>query len=300
MQENHTQAPMTLSFGEFVESARMHPQIWRVILGIILIGLIWVAIGVAIMLFVLGGFGVPDQMVEEIVEGRTPFGINVLFATFSGLLIGTMVVARLLHGRSMLSVFGPGRQFITDFLRVLPIAVLIYGLFLAGWRMFFEPQAHLSFSVWLSVLFGSVAGVALQTLAEETAFRGYLMQQLAARFSAPLIWMGLPTVFFGLMHFDGSLSFTNSLLVVLATGTFGLVAADLTRHTGNLGAAWGLHFVNNFVAMFVLSTGDHLSGLALWKTPYGMQDHTTLSVMLALDIAMQLVLWRILVRFLAR
>ncbi len=42
----------------------------------------------------------------------------------------------------------------------------------------------------------------IQTGAEELVFRGYLQQQLAARFASPLIWMVLPALIFGAVHYD--------------------------------------------------------------------------------------------------
>jgi DNA-directed RNA polymerase subunit RPC12/RpoP len=41
-------------------------------------------------------------------------------------------------------------------------------------------------------------GVLIQTGAEEVLFRGYLQQQLAARFASPIAWMVLPSAIFAL------------------------------------------------------------------------------------------------------
>ncbi|MEM6897080.1 MAG: hypothetical protein AAF576_06845, partial [Pseudomonadota bacterium] len=44
---------------------------------------------------------------------------------------------------------------------------------------------------------------------------------------------------------------------------FALISADVTARTGSIGAAWGLHFVNNVQALLIISVLGPLSGLSL-------------------------------------
>ena len=69
---------------------------------------------------------------------------------------------------------------------------------------------------WLLAL-GPVATVIfLQASSEELVFRGYLPQQLAARFGNPAVWGFLPSILFGALHagnMPGDPSFTPYLIV---------------------------------------------------------------------------------------
>ena len=55
---------------------------------------------------------------------------------------------------------------------------------------------------WLIGLIPALALILMQVAAEEVAFRGYLLQQLRARFRSPLVWAVLPALVFGALHFD--------------------------------------------------------------------------------------------------
>ena len=67
--------------------------------------------------------------------------------------------------------------------------------------------------------------------------------------------------------------------------------ADLTARSGSLGPAIAVHFCNNVSAILVVSLPDDLSGLALYLTPFGMQDTDALAAWLPVDFAMMLVFW---------
>ena len=286
---------MTDVFAKYVAPARAKPQLWRLILGLGVIGICWITTTFGLLLggqIMMSGDGILAAS-HEIQDGTTPFGMAVLLLTFSGLLIGSVLAALLLHQRGLRSLTGPFRPFLADFLKVLVPVALFYVLLMAGWHVMFDPVPNLEFRIWIVMVPIGLAGVALQTLAEELAFRGYLMQQLAARFRSPVIWMGVPTLSFGLLHFTSQAGLTIGLLIVLATGTFGYVAADLTRRRGNLGAAWALHLINNSFAILFLATAGNLPGLALWLTPYGMDTPGILAITLITDIIALVVAWRI-------
>jgi membrane protease YdiL (CAAX protease family) len=112
-----------------------------------------------------------------------------------------------------------------------------------------------------------LVGVLIQTGAEEVLFRGYLQQQLAARFSSPMIWMVLPSALFAALHYQPEVMGDNTWLMMGAVFVFALLAADLTAVTGTIGAAWAMHFVNNALAILVMATDGPLSGLALYIAP---------------------------------
>jgi len=155
----------------------------------------------------------------------------------------------------------------------------------------FEVRPGLDLSLWLSFLPLSLVIILGQTGAEELFFRGYLQQQLAARFNTPLVWMWLPSILFGLAHYDPSNGPLVSWLIVAATGLFGLLAADLTARTGSIGAAWGFHFANNVAAILVLSMDGALSGLALYTAPIGPEDAEVFAPLLLRDMATTVAVW---------
>ena len=104
----------------------------------------------------------------------------------------------------------------------------------------------------------------MQSAAEELAFRGFLMQSLAARFRSPVVWWLLPALLFGALHWNPAELGANAGLGVLASTVVGLALADVTARTGNLSAAIGLHFANNVMAMLVVALPSPVSGLALY------------------------------------
>lgn len=73
---------------------------------------------------------------------------------------------------------------------------------------------------------------------------------------------------------------SNALLIVAVTTFFGIIATDVTVRTGNLGAAIGLHFMNNLQAMMLLSLDGTLNGLSLYVTLTHVSDEAAVRTML--------------------
>ena len=155
-----------------------------------------------------------------------------------------------------------------------------------------EPfTRNLAFGTWLLLLPLSLLAVLVQVSAEEIVFRGYVQQQLAARFKSPLIWMVLPSILFAAGHYLPEMTGDNALLIAIWAGVFGILMADLTARSGSLGPAIAVHFWNNASAMLIVSLPDELSGLALYHTPFTMSDTATMRGWLWVDLCMILVLW---------
>jgi membrane protease YdiL (CAAX protease family) len=131
----------------------------------------------------------------------------------------------------------------------------------------------------------------LQVTSEELVFRGYLQQQLAARFDSRWIWYVLPSVLFGFLHYDTEIMGSNAWIVVAHTTIFGMIAADVTARTGNLGAAIGLHFANNLFALTIISLDGSLSGLGLYKTAFHVSDEVAIRSVLIPDIFFLILLY---------
>jgi membrane protease YdiL (CAAX protease family) len=66
----------------------------------------------------------------------------------------------------------------------------------------------------------ALVGVLIQTGAEEVLFRGYMQQQLAARFSSPILWMVLPSAIFAALHYQPEIMGDNTWLMMGAVFVF--------------------------------------------------------------------------------
>ncbi|AHM03538.1 CAAX amino terminal protease family protein [Roseibacterium elongatum DSM 19469] len=278
----------------FVAPARAHPQVWRLVVGLALAAVVYFA-GIFVIFGVLLVTSGPDGAqwwMASMTEATGPTATLLLLATFIGMALGPMAAARLMHKRSAQSLFGGslprlGRHFAI----AAGICVAVYGVTL----LIPTPeeaalQPNLELSLWASFLPLALVGVLVQTGAEEVLFRGYIQQQLAARFRSPLVWMLLPSVLFALAHYQPDLMGDNTWYIVLATGVFALLAADLTALTGNIGAAWGLHFANNCAAILVVGSDGPLSGLALYTMPVD-PSAPAMQPLILLDIAVTVAIW---------
>ncbi|MEM1272480.1 MAG: CPBP family intramembrane glutamic endopeptidase [Pseudomonadota bacterium] len=301
----------------FIAPARARPQIWRVVLGIVLATLIYAIVALAVLAIAVylrlpsdfmndlntwstdGRIG-PNPLETELrglLEGRTPTDVLVMLSTFGGMFLGAMAAARWLHGRSFVSLTGPlavaTRHFGIAALATLLLSTL--GLLIPP---YLDAEVNLRLSVWLTFLPMALVMVLLQTGAEELLFRGYLQQQLAARFRSPLVWMLLPSILFGLGHYNPAQFGDAAWLVVAVTTLVGIFAADLTARTGTIGAAWGLHFANNVVAILIISLEGPLSGLSLWWIPEVSIADRSLELALVRDIAVLCAIWLVIRRIL--
>ncbi len=136
--------------------------------------------------------------------------------------------------------------------------------------------------------------VLVQTLAEELIFRGYLLQQLRARFRSLWVCAVLPSALFGLLHFSPATWGVNAYMYVLNTTVVGVILCLVTLRTGNLGAAAGLHFGNNMIA-FILGVRGELDGLTLFGlevAPDSGYMTWSFTVVTALSLALFLAWWR--------
>jgi len=284
-------------FERYVQSARRKPQLWRLVPGVVLIvacAFLWIGglLGVA---WLIGDVDRALIFATELSRPVTPRAVLILLSTFIGMALGPVLAVWLIHGRSAASLFGPRVRVLRDFAAAAGIVLAIYGIGIALWLTMYQPELNLAPSRWLLLLPLALIGVAIQTGAEEMIFRGYLMQQLGARFASPLVWLLLPALAFGAVHYDPGTAGVNVWLVVVSATLFGLAAGDLTAKTGSLGAAWGFHFANNVIAILILATKGTITGMALFVTPYAVDDAGPLRLLMFGDMGMLLVAW-VLVR----
>ncbi|WP_380056334.1 lysostaphin resistance A-like protein [Falsihalocynthiibacter sp. SS001] len=274
---------------EFIAPARAKSEVWRTIVGM---GLCFAVYAISIWLFFSPIFDAPPS-----TEGATAFSpvktMAVLYS-FLCMILGPAVTVWILHNRKPLTLFGDVQQIWPYFWRAvkamlfLHVAIIFLPPYGGGENV--EVVKNLSGVVWLYLLPLSLLGLLIQTSAEEILFRGYLQQQIAARFSSRWMWMGITALLFGLGHYDTN-NGANAWMIVVWAGMFSLAASDLVARTGNLGAAIGLHFVNNAFGMLIVAYPGEMSGLALYVLPEGIDNFAPTSVEIMQEFAMLAVSW---------
>ncbi len=285
----------TPEFAAMIGPARLYPQLWRLLLGILLILFIYIGF-FALMLVVLYPLVGPIEYFGWLLKLQNPTEPGptlFLLISFIGMFLAPVIAVAACHFRGPGTLFGPRGETLRGFFLALAVLFPVYGaLGAANWVMS-PPDPNLPLDSWLRYLPAAVLLVLIQVTAEELIFRGYLPQQLAARFAARWVWMGVPAVIFAMLHYNPQAG-GNAWLIVGATLAFALIATDLTEQTGSLGAAIGLHFTNNLFALLFVGVKGTITGLSLYITPFDVSDGGPLGFGLAIDLIMLLIIWRLL------
>ena len=278
----------------FVGPARKHPSVWLFFVGLCAAATAFIALNQLFFdfLYSLAGDN-SDQMYDDILSGATPLAMYIQLFTFGFITLSVALVVRLIHRRPVRSLLGPGRPCLSQFAAVCVMLALLMGVLfvLPPWDMGDSYIPNMALGPWVLLLPISLLAVLIQTSAEEILFRGYIQQQLAARFRSPLIWMVLPSVLFALGHYLPQSAGDNALLVAIWAGIFGIMMADLTARSGTLGPALALHFINNVSAILIVSLPDDLAGLSLYVTPFSLDDTEQMRAWLPVDFALMIVFW---------
>jgi uncharacterized protein len=291
-------------FERWLEAARPKAKLWRVIIGAIIVLAIWAAWTVAVLL--VGGFAVLAssngeadirEVFSDLADGATPVGIMIVLTTFLGFWLGVWLAVRMMHGQNFWSLVSPERR-----IRWRDFGIgagMIAGYLLVGlaWSMLLGVEgafrSNLSLIEWMAILGPMCLLIFFQTSGEELFFRGYLTQQLGARFRNPLIWGLLPSLAFGWIHYaNGSFPEYSAYYVVSAT-LFALIATVTVWRTGSLSMAMGMHAANNFASFMVAGPSDTMNStqLWLWSVDDIMKSAPWDMMMLALLLAFVLSPW---------
>lgn len=247
--------------------ARAGAALWRTGLGLLLAIMAYVVLVTEFASLVHSLSGPGGTLFAEFAGGSTPRGALLLLFSFALMPVAPLILARPMHLRSALSLLGPLRPALGDFLRVFRVLAILAAI-LVLLPVDFAPVAALPPGRWLLLLPLTLVAVAVQAGAEEIVFRGYLQTQLAARFAFPPIWLFLTALLFAYGHYAPAENGGNALAFAGLALAFGLAAGDLTARAGNLGPAVAFHLVNNFLAIAVIALPGPLSGLALSTYPF--------------------------------
>ncbi len=204
-----------------------------------------------------------------LIEISGPISVIFQLATFAGVWPSAWVVTKLLHSQRFGTLLSPeGRMRWGDFGRGLLLATgfwvltMLFGLAVVG----LPQRTDLALATWAMAFAPLAVMVFLQASAEELIFRGYILQQLAARWRNPLIWGALPAFLFGL----GALfqRFRTGDRLALCGGDpavrTGSLAAALVWRTGSLAAAMGLHTGMNLFALSGVGMEGIIEGTQLF------------------------------------
>ncbi|WP_147109635.1 CPBP family intramembrane glutamic endopeptidase [Tateyamaria sp. syn59] len=280
----------------FIEPARDRAQLWRLALGIVLVAGFFLVLSNLVIGTILGVLEpqTASTIVRDAQTGRTAGGMLLLLFQLGLLAVAASMVVVMVHKRGPATLIGPIGLAVRQFGAVLFMLVLLtIALWLLPPYDIGEGTLTLNMSPgrWLLLLPIAVVAVLVQIGAEEIVFRGYLQQQLAARFRSPLIWMIAPAALFGAGHYLPDSAGSNALTIALWATMFGILMADLTARSGTLGPAMAVHFANNISVMVLTATPDEMSGLALYVLPFGMADEAAMAAWLPVDFGFMLVSW---------
>ncbi len=276
-----------------VAPARARPELWRLGVAIVIVGVFYTTLLITYLLLADALLPPSDRLIareDSWAELNTPLSMIAVLLSFTTMTAATLIAARKMHRRGMMSMIGAPKPALRDFWRTLRALIVLNAVLWVLIPDDTEIIANLPFSIWLGWLPLGLLALLIQIGSEELLFRGYLQQQMAARFSTPLIWMVVPSVVFGALHYDPLYGQANAMVMAVGAGVFGLAAADLTARTGTLGPALALHFFNNFMAMFVVSLSGEMSGLALYTYPFDASSPLIVSEF-PVELAWILVSW---------
>ena len=216
--------------------------------------------------------------------GSTPADLAALLFSFFFIWLGIALVCRWLHRHPLHALYGrtykinwqhfligAGLAFATAIISEISISII-------SWY-FFDPSSqanpNITATLWLRWVIPISALVFVQIGAEEMLFRGYLLQHIRARGGRFWWSIFLPSLLFGMLHFDFPIFGVNAFFYMLHTSVAGMILCLVTLKTGNLGAALGLHFGVNAL-MLIFGLEGHLDGMSLFVIqldPKGRTSH---------------------------
>ncbi len=257
-------------FERYVSPARRQLGWWRPVAGIGVIVAVWIlgvlatlAAYAAVISISTGNVDAGTLALARIEDGGDPVAILVILASFGGIWLGCRIAQRLFHALPFAPLMGP--LHVSGFLRGALLGIGFAGLTILVSALFLGPPTRaMPVGTWALFAVPVMALVFVQATGEELIFRGYLLQQLAARVRSPLVWAVLPSLGFGLIHFNSELPDGGGLFYVAITFITGLTLVVCVWRTGDLWAASGLHVGINVTGLLFVGSEGILWGTQLW------------------------------------
>lgn len=247
---------------EFLELARKgNSRWWRYIIGILIVHVLWLgaAIGFAVAEIIwVSQDGDPNTYLGPRggIHGVSPI-INYMILNLGhvALIAALVLVARALHGRSIVTLITPDpapslkrfmRGFTIYFGLVTAATILDWLLYPKSYSVTSQPLMTLGF-VPAVLLMGP-----MQASAEELLYRGYLLQGLGLLTRNKALLVALSGAIFTIPHLQNPEVAAGHKFVVAYYFGFGALMAMVTLRSGSLELAMGAHSaVSVFVGLIV-------------------------------------------------
>ncbi len=221
---------------------------WRYVLGLPLIVVLW-----------LYGGGEAYEAALQLPLGVVT-GFVALNASILALLVATVLVLTLLHRRSWRTLVTPHPAI--DWRRAASAAAVWGGLLLASSLLeaLLYPGRYVwtfELQLWLPFMVAVLVLTPLQCLAEELAFRGYLLQALGRLWAAPWFAIIASAALFMLPHlFNPEVAAYGFWLMAANYFVMGLFLAWITLRDGRLELAIGANAANNVLLALTVNYED--------------------------------------------
>ncbi len=237
-------------------------DLWRYILGVVIIFFAWQLIGmiplvITLAIKVLGDSAV--NMPTDITQMSNVLGSNLflflMLLSFVFGLLGVFISSKVLHKQSLTSLTTARNKI--DWKRFWFIFIL-WGMVSSSMVLldyYISPEDYqINFNLQPFLILAAIAilMIPLQTSFEEYFFRGYLMQGLGVIFKNKWLPLLITSVGFGLMHIaNPEVDKLGYVIMVYYVGT-GLFLGVITLMDDGLELALGFHAANNlFTALLV-------------------------------------------------
>ena len=269
-----------------IAPARAKASLLRLILGLVITALLYMlllSLSWQVLLSVMGEAWFEQTL--QVPGPSSPSQMFVMLGSFGFLTAAVSFTVWSLHHHSPLLLIGDfaraRAQFLRTMIRLFALATVVAVITSNSSTL----VQNLPLSQWLGLLPLTLAFLLIQVSAEELVFRGYLQSQLAALGLHRIVWIVIPSVIFGLLHYDPAVMGAAAPWMVLSTTLFGVIAADLTARSGTLGPAIAFHFVWNFYSIIFCGFSDYLGGLALFSYDFSITDEERLISLVPYDAA---------------
>ena len=286
-------------FHQWVDAARPRQQLWRTLLGAVIVVSVWFAWSMAVLMIAGSSGMISGSAFNSLMYGGG-FGfdqigiyllLGVVMMTFFGLWLGVWVAVLCVHKRKPAGVISTTGRISRREFAIGSVFAGVYVALSAGATTLLgnaPSWSGVDLGAWAIGTLCLLPLIFVQSAGEELFFRGYLTQQLAARFNHPLVWGLVPSVAFGLAHVGNAGGDPQlTIYYVVATGMIGLILAATVWRTGGLAAAMGFHTVNNLTGFTVAGyeSGSAPTTLLSWRADeivgVGPMDVLLLGILLA-------------------
>lgn len=236
-------------------AARGRNEWWRYLASFVLACVLGFLALLALSMILMALHLLPPNVAAEMSQPSNPrlFFLGIA-GTFGALAGGLMAAAALIQRKSPGDLIGRwhwrlfalgliGWLAVQGVLTLIDVAIAPHGFsFSAG-------KGTAALAVW------ALAGLLVQTFAEEFIFRGFVTQGTLLLFKRPLPAAILSGLLFGSLHI------LNGLPQALNAVVFGIVCSLIAIRTGGIALTYGIHLANNyFGAVVVVSASDVFKG----------------------------------------